>query len=211
MSTTIPTITCPLDCLASFSEVQEYDHPLIDELLRRNAVYNPLILDIGANVGAFTIWARERFHRSAFVCYEPNPKIYSTLIKNILHSQKKDIFQALNCAVGNPEFKLLLPRRNRLCSTLLFDPRIDDPLEEGIKVKVLSPEELPPSNIIKIDTEGSEGYICEHLKHIPEYLVLEYHSDELMIQCLNAMKGKMTLIGVTITQPGLGILKWGRL
>lgn len=204
MSAEIPIIQCPIDCIASFGEVfnGQYDHPGVDEVLRLNAVYKPWVLDIGSNVGAFTIWAKDRWPKAQIVSYEPQPEIFEFLNSNVRHIDTRPI----KVAIGNPsQGNVLAAGRNRLCSGL------SNKSEDGIKVQILPPEQLPPANIVKLDCEGSEAYILEHLKFVPEYLVLEYHSEELRLRCENAMAGKMTLVESTVTQPGLGMLKFLRL
>lgn len=201
----IPIITCPLDCIAAFSEVLEYNHPLIDQVLRQNAVYNPVILDIGANVGAFTLWCQDRFRTATIYCYEPNSDIFPILSSNV--QQDRNIILCHNLAAGDQDAKCLYADRNRLCSSMGGNG-VGDCIQQ---CNVIEPKHLPKANIIKMDCEGSEGYICEHLTHIPEYLVLEYHSEELMHRCLNALRGKMVLAEHKIQHEGLGIMKFFRI
>lgn len=212
--TEIPILQCPLDCIASFGEVfnGQYDCNGVDGVLCQNAVYNPIILDIGANVGAFSIWASERWTRSKIYAYEPQPDIYPFLMKNLVHQNHRvfPIKAAVSIASGGAgEKAYLFPGANRLRSSVYS--KLEEKEKPAILIDSIHPKELRHANIIKLDCEGSEGYICEHLQFIPEYLVLEYHSEDLMRRCLEAMKGKMTLVESSVTSPGIGMLKFLRL
>jgi FkbM family methyltransferase len=43
---------------------------------------NGLVLDIGANIGAFTLWMRGQFREADIVCFEPEPENYQLLTLN---------------------------------------------------------------------------------------------------------------------------------
>jgi FkbM family methyltransferase len=199
----IPIIQCPLDCLASFGEVfgGQYDWSGLDELLKRNAIYKPVVVDIGANVGAFAIWAADRWKSSEIYCIEPQPDIFEYLKENLFHLGNVSV---INCAVGSKEACFVTRGRNRLCSSMnTFG---------DVKVAVASPSKATEiADIIKIDCEGGESEIVHNLHHIPYYLVLEYHSDALRLSCENALAGNMTLVGSSVLAPGIGILKFAKL
>lgn len=202
MHSEIPIIQCPLDCLASFGEVWngQYDWSGLDNLLGRHAVYSPVIVDIGANVGAFAIWARHRFPRASVSCFEPQPEIAGYLKNNVEH------FAKVCCgAISIHRGVQVIEGRNRLCTSFY-----------GIAVtgniKTIHPSlACADANIVKIDCEGGEADIVENMGRIPEYLALEYHSDELRVRCEKALAGKMSLVGSSVLQPGIGILKFAKL
>ena len=43
----------------------------------------PLLVDIGAHVGSFTLWVAERYPRCRAVCFEPDPDAFSYLVRNV--------------------------------------------------------------------------------------------------------------------------------
>jgi len=52
----------------------EYDAPYFGERLR--------ILDLGANIGAFSLWAQRRWPGSTITAYEPEPEAFALLERN---------------------------------------------------------------------------------------------------------------------------------
>ena len=52
----------------------EYEVTMSPELVK------PRILDIGANLGAFAIWASKRWPGASFICFEPHPTTYKLLL-----------------------------------------------------------------------------------------------------------------------------------
>lgn len=43
----------------------------------------PVIVDVGANIGMFGLFARQRWPRSELYCFEPVPRIFEVLTKNL--------------------------------------------------------------------------------------------------------------------------------
>jgi hypothetical protein len=85
----------------------------------------------------------------------------------------------------------------------------EEQAKEGEIVKVMSAKNLPPCDIIKIDTEGAEIEILENLVHFPVIFLIEFHSaynrrriDELLLD--------YTLIECTMRGYNYGILKYIR-
>ena len=97
----------------------------------------------------------------------------------------------------------------RLCGSMFAWQRAD---KHSVRVKTIHPKNLPVSDIVKIDTEGSEVDIIENLQFTPAYLVVEYHSKELGIACLRLCKDnlKMELADCKSDGKGLGLLKFVR-
>jgi hypothetical protein len=43
----------------------------------------PTIMDVGANIGLYTIWAQQRYQPQAIHCYEASPRTFARLADNI--------------------------------------------------------------------------------------------------------------------------------
>lgn len=134
----------------------------------------PIILDIGANVGAFAIWAIQKWPKANIYCYEPNPENFVFLSHNTspylnqIHLYKK--------AVGNIEnTKLYLGKHNSGESSFY---NLGEQTDDFVEVITIPPSELPKANILKMDTEGSEIDILCALD-VQEYdvVALEFHSE----------------------------------
>src|SRR4051812_9127159 len=55
----------------------EYDAPYFGDGLT--------IVDVGANVGSFALWADLRWPRSTIHAFEPNPSTFDMLVRNVAH------------------------------------------------------------------------------------------------------------------------------
>jgi FkbM family methyltransferase len=133
------------------------------------------ILDIGANVGSFAIWASLRWPGSKIRCYEPNPGTFAYLKRNIAG---RPGITATNAAL----FPNAKPREK-------FFARYDGDGEAGLvsyatdtfrekavigtfEVDVIAPKSVGSADIVKLDCEGAEAAILEHLDLSKTELVL---------------------------------------
>ena len=131
----------------------------------------PVILDIGANVGAFAVWAKSRWPGATIHCYEPNEKSFELLEGNA------DFAVLNNVAVwSHSGTKFLFNGYSNPGEASLFhDWRNQD---EGSEVICISADLLPPADVLKIDTEGAESIILKGYKYIDgvQAVMLEWHS-----------------------------------
>ncbi len=122
-----------------------------------------IVLDIGANVGIFSVYAAQRGAAQIFA-YEPLPD-NAVLIKNNLAlnaiSQAKVVQAAVSDKIGTA--KLYLGHLD--VGNLLFDHNSVGKLETSIKVETVTLEhilklhKLTHVDFLKLDCEGSEGAI----------------------------------------------------
>jgi FkbM family methyltransferase len=190
----------PITCYGGFSEVwSQYTLPA-------KFAGGPTVLDIGANAGAFAIFAAIELKAKHVTCYEPNPEMREFLMWNL---ERLPCVTSLNiCAVGNPDMKQLY--RHRGCPLLFsqYAEMCDSKTTVGDPIEVKHPSELKPADLVKIDAEGAEGYICENLMFIPGMMLVEYHSDDLRRRVDAATSRGMTLRESRVTKPHEGILKY---
>ena len=127
---------------------------------------NLAILDIGANVGSFSIWANLRWPNSTIHAYEPNPQTFEMLRRNVAHLSN---IQIHNSALW-PTDKPTAPFFSRYagdgeagltaCAGRTFKTM---PPEAVFPVSIIHPNMLPHADIIKVDVEGAEWEILRHL------------------------------------------------
>lgn len=146
----------------------EYDIPELNP-------EKPVVLDIGANVGAFAIWAAGRWPGCSLRCYEPNPENFELLTKNLF--EKIPHYTVINAAVWDSEGEKFLydGYTNQGECSLFHDWRKQ---ETGHTVRTINAASLPPCDILKIDTEGSESIILGAYPHLEtcSAVMLEWHS-----------------------------------
>lgn len=139
------------------------------------------VLDIGANVGSFTLWAHHRWPRSRIVAYEPHPQTFAMLTNNV---RALDAVECVNAAVY-PVDRSTIEFFSRYagdgeagvaeCMRATFAPT-----EQGdiVEVPVVHPKDLRASDIVKLDVEGAEADILKHMDLSQASLVLlEYQND----------------------------------
>jgi len=140
---------------------------------------NLTILDIGANIGSFALWANMRWPNSKILSFEPDPETFAILVRNVGHLPN---ITCHNFAVypSNKQIELFYNRLNVYGTSglikyiyKLFDELPNDNL---IDVSILHPRDLPEADIIKIDTEGAEAEILNNINLSNVTLILlEFH------------------------------------
>lgn len=141
---------------------------------------NLTILDIGANVGAFSIRAHRRWPRSRIIAYEPEPRTFSALQRNV--RALKGI-ECINAAVFPGEGKSIelfsrYPGDGEagvmVCTQATFEPS-----QQGdvLDVPLVHPSDLPCADVVKIDVEGAEAEVVRHMDLSSlSLLLLEYQN-----------------------------------
>ena len=164
---------------------------------------NPVILDIGGNVGGFSLWANQRWANSKIYSYEPIKNNF-----NLLKENTKDIDNIVisNVAIGSKtETRRMYYGAHNVgeCSFINGDEQV----EEGEEVSVMSANLLPAANIVKIDTEGAEVEILENITIKPDVYLIEYHSASNRRKIDNLLYD-YTLLSANISSPNYGIVKY---
>ncbi len=133
------------------------------------------ILDIGANVGSFALWAAMRWPRSTIHCFEPNPGTFAYLKRNTTSNP------AIHC--NNAAVFPGREKRAKFHSRFAGDGEAGlaaysgDTFREGMphdsyEVDVVSPDSLPKGDIVKLDIEGGEAAVLANLDLSATSLVL---------------------------------------
>jgi FkbM family methyltransferase len=137
---------------------------------------NDVVLDIGANLGYFTLLCK---NAKKIISVEPLPQAIPILKKNIDENHLGYKSVVINSAVGKNEGKLLLEVGNSFNSSRISDKEN----ENTIRVNAISLHRLVKkygANFIRIDVEGYEYEIL--LNNIPKKvnkISLEFHSHRL--------------------------------
>jgi FkbM family methyltransferase len=173
----------------------EYDIPYEKE--------NPVILDIGGNVGGFCLWANKRWNNSKIYSYEPIKKNFEYLKKN---TKDLENIMVMNLAIGSKTEQRRMYYGAHNVGECSFQYGAEQ-VEEGENVSVVSASLLPKADIVKIDTEGAEIEILENMVIKPDVYLIEYHSAYNRRRIDNILYD-YTLVSADIAHPDYGIVKY---
>jgi len=164
---------------------------------------SPVILDIGGNIGGFSLWANKRWANSKIYSYEPIKNNFNLLKEN---TKSIDNIVISNVAIGSKtETRRMHYGAHNIgeCSFINGDEQV----EEGEEVSVMSASLLPNANIVKIDTEGAEIEILENMLIKPDVYLIEFHS-AYNRRKIDSILHDYTLMAADIKLPNYGILKY---
>jgi FkbM family methyltransferase len=172
----------------------------------------PTILDLGANLGAYCQWASERWPGCRIIACEPHPDNFE-LLEALLRGRPLPNVTARNVAVGRADGAAFLFEGRNNCGECSLEHGVEQ-VDAGVTVPVMDAAALPPAQLIKIDTEGSEVPILERLLEAgrlnqPVGYSLEFHSATDRRKIDSLMAG-YTLISGVIYGPTRGVLNYLR-
>lgn len=196
--------TCPLEMQPHIQKVLagEYGVPW-------DADKPCLVLDIGANCGAFTVWAKMVWPKCEVDAYEPNPEMIEFLKKNIEGLEGVTVHES---AVGDIDLDRLYLGINNPGEGSQYQNGIEQK-DDSIEIEVTDPESLLSYDIVKLDCEGAESYVLARLDLTQtKFVMYEYHSEKDRRFCddVLSMSG-FTLISHRCTAVGYGVAKYQRL
>jgi FkbM family methyltransferase len=156
------------------------------------------IVDIGANIGAFTLECAARFPSVRVHAYEPNPRAFRVLSANITANQLEDRVSAYQEAVG-PAVGVLRLWGGGNSITATAYPRsaeaADQPAEcPMVDLRTVLARAGGAIGLLKMDAEGAEADIVEGGQQVLRSIarcVGEYHADrvpDVVARCRNAFE-----------------------
>jgi FkbM family methyltransferase len=158
-----------------------------------------VIVDVGANIGVFSLYWANRAKKIRIHAYEPNPETHKTLKLNVesnhLNEQITVFCEGVGSRCAQSEMWTNVPS---LVATGCDRPA---PTPEAIPVRIQIVDlnevvkRAGPIELLKIDTEGAEAEILEGaslgaLKQI-RHIVLEYHENlcpSALVRCQRVLE-----------------------
>ena len=130
------------------------------------------IFDVGANIGTYSILARDINKKCSIFAFEPVLETFVNLRENV---SNKDI-KIFNFALGGDirEEKMLVSKDSKLSTLLLENSQLADKNDvKYVSVKIITGHEFLKNNydlsqisLLKIDTEGYESEVLKGFKPI---------------------------------------------
>jgi FkbM family methyltransferase len=186
---------------------RDYDIPGFDWSKART------IVDLGAHVGSFTVWAARRSPKAQLLAVEPNPETFQLLLRNLHDNGLQDRVNAVNAAVGATAGTASLELMEHSLGT-----RLARSGEGKITVNVRKFEQLlevadmSDVDMLKMDCEGMEYDVFEamsaHQLGLIHAIACEYHPEpHRMVSELDSI---LREAGFKVQRPNapLGVI-WG--
>lgn len=144
-----------------------------------NLTPDDTVIDVGANVGMFSIYVNKKFG-CKIIAFEPLKLNYENFKRNILLNKlNPDDFEIYNVAVTDKEgdtVKLGLQEWNLGGTSIYYKNNVNYQFAETVTLKRFI---TPNCKFLKMDCEGSEYSIIPSIIDVIntfEYLGIEYHS-----------------------------------
>jgi len=149
------------------------------------------IVDIGANVGQFALFARERYPRASIFSFEPLEDCWNTYSNIFQHDSNVQLFR---CGVGPADIEAAINVTNAKDSSSMLAPGATQAEVFGTKVSatkkvelrrlasVLRADQIASPALLKIDVQGFELDVlrgCEELLSSFETVYVEASYVEL--------------------------------
>lgn len=169
------------------------------------------IVDIGANVGAFALWACKRWPVEAIHCYEPFPSNYA-----VMSEAARRCFGVIlphMAGVGAKERTAIMHAGKNNCGeSSMHDLGEQDMEAAPVHVRIVDAATLPIGHILKIDTEGCEVEILVRLAELNRLdtfsvVLIEYHSERDRIH-IDALLSGFVLAGSYSNKIDRGVVRY---
>lgn len=157
----------------------------------------PIMIDIGANVGAFVRFAVNRWPGCTIHAYEPVPSNYRLLQRTVADLPDKARIHTYELAVKDHNCEVKLCQGAFNCGE--WSEVMPDLGKYSVVVTAMAAKDLPKADILKMDVEGSELEILSGLiDRIGEFsaVMLEVHS----AQWVQPIKDMFERSGFSITK-----------
>lgn len=160
------------------------------------------IIDVGANVGGFSVYASEWPNRGHIIAFEPNPVIFPLLIENTLDIPN---YERVNAALSDHSgtSHMLLKGENTGSGKLSEAGQYKVPVKDAFAALVN--RHVKDIDVLKIDTEGSEVPILQSLRPYLRWtrlIMLEWHCAEDLETIMHLLSGFTITVNARSTEIG---------
>jgi FkbM family methyltransferase len=182
--------------LAQFHRRMPYEAEVFDWLATRS--YSTVV-DIGANIGVFSLYFAKRFPEASVYAFEPSRKAFSRLITNAAANGFSNLF-AFNCAIYSESGFLTFHEPggdkawtngslNEAFASAFGSAFSQQMIATPVPVLAASAMELffaRPPVLVKIDAEGSEPQVLQSLAEL-----IDRHRPDLLIEVLSVTEASL--------------------
>jgi FkbM family methyltransferase len=132
------------------------------KFLEKSLPSDAVVIDIGANIGGYSLLLADKIPNARFICIEPDPELFHNLKYNISLNDTPDRLIPENAAITETdgEVTLYLIDSNRGQNSLLppSEKETHDTIEvTGVTLlNILRKHNIPHPHLLKLDIEGYE-------------------------------------------------------
>src|SRR5687767_3174234 len=141
------------------------------------------VVDFGANIGIFSLWASRFFHRAKKIyAVEMEDASYKQLLANIAINELQGIILPIQAAIFSESGAVGIRRMDVIGSFHMLDLHEKSKIVKALSLKdFLALAEIDTIDLLKIDIEGAEKYLLtleneEIFRNKVRYVFLETHS-----------------------------------
>ncbi|MGZ5435069.1 MAG: FkbM family methyltransferase [Pyrinomonadaceae bacterium] len=183
------------------------------------------VIDLGANIGAYSVFAAQTTHNIRVYAYEPMAAAYRIMQENVKLNQLTNVIRCFNYAVAGTPIgrELFLSGTKFFFPTLIGPAAPQDARTQFVQCttlrEIIDTNKLTHVDLLKMDVEGGEYDILyttprEYFTRIRE-IRMEYHNLDPEERNAEGLKRFLTSQGYLIarhqeTSPTNGLL-WARL
>ncbi|MCX6798069.1 MAG: FkbM family methyltransferase [Candidatus Falkowbacteria bacterium] len=168
---------------------QEYPFKLLRPL-RPEAI----IIDIGAHLGSFSLYLKNKLPRATFYCFEPAKDNFALLLENIKLNNLNQVFSYQLAVTGTDGPAWLQVGALESNAYSLGQAQTGEPVDGLSLDSFLNQNKINQVDLIKMDCEGAEYEILDNFSRLKDVkaIILEYHrqddkfNDEYIFKLLSA-------------------------
>ncbi|HVQ36980.1 MAG TPA: FkbM family methyltransferase [Pyrinomonadaceae bacterium] len=170
---------------------------------------NATIVDLGANIGAFSVYAGKVARNTRVFAYEPFDRAYHVMRQNVALNELADSISCFNYAVAGTAVvrELFVSGTDFFFPTLVAPARPQKMVSQQVRcitlAEIIDENRLDHVDLLKMDVEGGEYDILyqtpyHYFSRIRE-IRMEYHNLDQKEQNLSGLRLFLTSQGYTIT------------
>lgn len=142
-------------------------------------------VDIGANVGLYSLWVASKSKHAKVLAFEPQQAVYDRLLDNIALNDFQDQIAPLKMAVSDTEgtLELAIDAKNKGASGKSADQVGTEQVPMRPLLDVIKDQGWPRIDAVKIDIEGAEDIALAPFFEtapedlLPRYIIMEWAPD----------------------------------
>ena len=140
---------------------------------------NDVIIDVGAHIGLFALYASQFCKDGKIICYEPIKENYELLLENVKQNKINNII-SYNSAVSNSSSTVKIYLNQDESGHSMFLKNVNFVTVVSISLpKILEKNNIENCDFLKLDCEGAEYEIIDSLKEDffkkIKKTIIEYH------------------------------------